>query len=851
MPAAVEHHHRNTTKVSHKPFKPRFTSKSALKDRAKGKVERVDGKPRKTRHQEVMSKFDRKNQAKQKRITKHQDHAQITSIFTGRDGAPRNVVVIPLCNDVSAKGAARSLNKCLDLEDEILPEGITRISIDRFKQRLQYVTVQKDLISALNACRVADYVLFVLSATEEVDEAGEAMIRCIESQGVAHVYTAVQHLDQIDPPKKRPQTVGSLKSFITHFFPTQEKVFSLDSPQECQNLIRSLCTTTPRGIKWREDRSWLLAEDLKFDQDESSSIMMDSRLCTTAVMTGVVRGRKFRADRLMQVGDWGEFQVERVTAAPVEVLQKRKEAMSLDPNSADDVLDEPTEDQDTLEDRAPEETVMEDVDATAASVMTSQSRGVLLDDQHIFEEREQDEELQRPKRLPRGTSKYQSAWYLGDVSDSGSDLSDVEDDDENDAMTDTLTNGKDFDDSASGAALDPIDLDTEPPATEADTSLEDGEEEADLSAYRSSKRTAATEDLAFPDEIELPPTVLARDRLARYRGLKSAKTSPWYTEEDTPHQPEDWPRLLEISDYRAAKSRVLRETLIGGVKPGTRVQLHIRDLPLSLLRTYSPEKPLALFGLLRHERKQTPMDVSITLSSDATDPLKSKEELIAQIGPRRFLVNPLFSQAGATPNNVHKFERFLHPGRTAVASFVGPLTWGSVPVLFFKRAAVAKASGEEGMDVDATQSSSPELQLIATGTVLPSSSSPSIPGTAGTTPTSRIIAKRAILTGQPYKIHRRIVNVRYMFFNREDVEWFKALPLFTNHGARGVIKEALGTHGHFKCVFEGKVGVMDSVGVVLWKRVWPRPARRWMPGSDGAEGEAKVGMQEAPALVGA
>jgi len=30
------HHHRNTTKLCHKPFKPRYTSKSALKDRSKG-----------------------------------------------------------------------------------------------------------------------------------------------------------------------------------------------------------------------------------------------------------------------------------------------------------------------------------------------------------------------------------------------------------------------------------------------------------------------------------------------------------------------------------------------------------------------------------------------------------------------------------------------------------------------------------------------------------------------------------------------------------------------------------------------------------------------------------------------
>lgn len=84
-----------------------------------------------------------------------------------------------------------------------------------------------------------------------------------------------------------------------------------------------------------------------------------------------------------------------------------------------------------------------------------------------------------------------------------------------------------------------------------------------------------------------------------------------------------------------------------------------------------------------------------------------------------------------------------------------------------------------------------------------------------------------------------------MFFDKGDVEWFKALPLFTNHGQRGSIKESLGTHGHFKAAFEGKVSVMDAVGVALWKRVWPRNASIWRPGSDD-----KDVKDEVPMLVG-
>ena len=102
-----------------------------------------------------------------------------------------------------------------------------------------------------------------------------------------------------------------------------------------------------------------------------------------------------------------------------------------------------------------------------------------------------------------------------------------------------------------------------------------------------------------------------------------------------------------------------------------------------------------------------------------------------------------------------------------MATFIGPLTWGAVPALFFKR----NASGS---------SAAQPLTLVATGTAAPPSS-------------TRVIAKRVILTGHPYKIHKKLVTIRYMFFNKEDVHWFKALPLWTRRGRSGFIKVCRGT----------------------------------------------------------
>lgn len=85
-----------------------------------------------------------------------------------------------------------------------------------------------------------------------------------------------------------------------------------------------------------------------------------------------------------------------------------------------------------------------------------------------------------------------------------------------------------------------------------------------------------------------------------------------------------------------------------------------------------------------------------------------------------------------------------------------------------------------------------EQELIATGSVL--SVNP-----------DRIVVKRAVLSGHPFKVHKRSAVIRFMFFNREDINWFKPVQLRTKYGRRGHIKEPLGKLLHnwyFQCLIE-------------------------------------------------
>jgi pre-rRNA-processing protein TSR1 len=751
-----------------------------------------------------MSKLERRNQAKQLRQHHHAQKDNELHIFQGKEGAPRHVAVIPLHPTIDIKDVIERLNKNVDVKEANAQGNFTRVHVERFRRNIMYMPSTTHLLHALDICRLADWVILVLPADEALGSTEDELLRTIEGQGITNVVVVVQGLEASVPVARRSKHVAQLKADLSIYFPTLEKINVLDNTADCASLVRSLCTATTKGIRWRDERSWMLVEDITWDETVNG-------FATSHVnVTGIVRGKNMNPDRIVHVPGWGDFQVGKITEIAVQKHKRKADEMVME-HSPREWLS--TEQKDDLVELAPEETNMVDTTSTMA---TSEQKGVLLDDHHYFSDDNSHIPL-APKKLPKGTSSYQAAWYLDDMSDSDSDILDDEDNN-GDLVMDTVAELGPED----GIVTNVGDAMTEGGPTEyaesemhVDANPE--EEQRALEEYRANRKDEATDDLEFPDEIELSPHVLARERLAKYRGLKDLRRSEWNTEEDAPFEPLEYGRLLQIADYKKSKNAAVKETLAGGVPVGTRVVIQLMNVPMSIK---SSPTPVSLFSLLRHEHKHTVVNLNLTLHSSATQPLRSKEELVVQIGARRLVVNPVYSAGGVTPNDVHKFDRFLHPGRTATASFVGPMTWGSVPVLVFKPYPTGMDNAPELVDAMATNEATEQhlkLALVGTATTIPPSN-------------RRIIAKRVILTGHPYKIHKKLVTIRYMFFNTEDVAWFKALPLWTKRGRQGFIKESLGTHGYFKATFDGKINPMDAVGVSLYKRVWPRTSRPYVAG---------------------
>ncbi len=73
-------------------------------------------------------RLNRRNQAKQTQIAKRNALVSASRIFSGVDGAPRIVVIIPLTEDVSAQVALSSLVQALDMSSDDYPkEGLHKI----------------------------------------------------------------------------------------------------------------------------------------------------------------------------------------------------------------------------------------------------------------------------------------------------------------------------------------------------------------------------------------------------------------------------------------------------------------------------------------------------------------------------------------------------------------------------------------------------------------------------------------------------------------------------------------------------------------------------------------------------
>lgn len=165
----------------------------------------------------------------------------------------------------------------------------------------------KDLYATLDACKAADYVVFVLSSSVEVDTWGDTLLRALQAQGLPDVVSVVSPSPSTSiDVKARAGVLKSLLSFMQYFVPAQTRIFDLHADADRLNAVRAISEGTPADVRWREGRPWIVGENVEWNEGVLS-------------VTGVVRGARLSANRLVHLPNYGDFQVSKVSILPQAV----------------------------------------------------------------------------------------------------------------------------------------------------------------------------------------------------------------------------------------------------------------------------------------------------------------------------------------------------------------------------------------------------------------------------------------------------------------------------------------------------------------------------------------------------
>lgn len=298
-----------------------------------------------------------------------------------------------------------------------------------------------------------------------------------------------------------------------------------------------------------------------------------------------------------------------------------------------------------------------------------------------------------------------------------------------------------------------------------------------------------------------PYDITSRERFLKYRGLENFYESEW---EGSNILPEYYSNVYQFK--KSFKTiRLLVNKFLESTESDENIEVgHSYSFKLNIMGDLlgNIRLPFIMPSLHEFEDKFSHCNISLKRVFNCDLKIKSKDELLFSIGYRYFYASPLFSELNLNKKSKNKFERYMPTDGQFIATLIAPINLLDEPVTLYKKDA-----------------STNKFVIVASGSIIDYDN-------------NKLVIKRTILTGRPYRIRKNLAIISHMFHHRSDVEWFKPVELVSTNGKRGYIKNPLGTHGTFKCIFDRPLDSSELVYMHLYKRVFPKFTFKWMPSDE-------------------
>lgn len=346
------------------------------------------------------------------------------------------------------------------------------------------------------------------------------MITALKAAGLPSVIGIVQGLELLKGKKQSDMRKWGQRFFETEFPGHSKAIDACNSGL----LARTLSTTPARRVHWRSIRSYIVADSAEVVPLDGPKGAEHGALH----IRGYIRGRPLGVNQVVQLGDIGHFRMKQINSSSEPFPIKPKYHSCKEPAGQPATGSQRWGNGEVLAVADPDQqedlNVEAEIDGLAGEQTwpTEQEMAQAgLDSKEGMDgmgEQEADEgaepQPRGSKELPQGWSGYQAEWLAGASSAEGGDT-----DHSDDGEAWALDEEKEEDEDGLGDLTD-----------------------ASLDAAK--RRQAANEDGRFPDEVDTPADRSARERFARFRALKSFRTSPWDPKESLP---QDYARIFQVN----------------------------------------------------------------------------------------------------------------------------------------------------------------------------------------------------------------------------------------------------------------------------------------------------------------